>query len=113
MKIYYNPKCSTCVKTLAIVNDKGIEPEIIKYLDNPLSLGDLQELFITLKIESAIAMVRVKDDIFKSSGLNDNSSNDELLGLIASNPKLLQRPIVASSKGALICRPPESVEDLL
>ncbi len=113
MKIYYNPKCSTCVKTLAIINHNGIDPEIIKYLDNPLTLSELQKLFASLGLDSALPMVRVKDDIFKNSDLNENSSNNELLSLIANNPKLLQRPIVVTKNGALICRPPESVEGLL
>ena len=113
MKIYYNPKCSTCRKTLAIINDKGHEPEIIKYLDDPLDISELKELFASLKLDSAMPMVRVKEEAFKDAGLSDDSSNYELLEAIAKYPRLLQRPIVVTDKGARICRPPEIVEKIL
>ena len=107
--IYHNPRCSKSRQALEIIRGKGIDPEIITYLDNPLSLEQLQELFSALKIDSALPMLRLKE-----SELGKDSSNNEILNAIAANPKLLERPIVVSDKGARIGRPTADViEDIL
>lgn len=111
--IYHNPRCSKSRQTLEIIQGKGIEPTIIDYIRNSPDLSELKELFEKLKIVSVLSMVRIKEQEFKDSNLNKDSSNDELLSILAEHPRLLERPIVVTYKGACICRPPELVEDIL
>lgn len=111
--IYHNPRCSKSRETLEIIRAKGIEPEIIDYLDVLLSLAELEMLFGLLGLESAIQMIRPKEPEFKQAGLSKESNDEEILAAVAMYPKLLERPIVVTDKGARICRPPELVEDIL
>lgn len=111
--IYHNPRCSKSRQTLEIIRGKGIEPKIIEYLDGSLGLAELEILFGLLDLESALEMMRVKEPEFKEADLTKNSSNEELLAAIAQYPKLLERPIVVTDKGASLCRPPELVEEIL
>ncbi len=113
VKIYHNPRCSKSRQTLDIIRNKGVEPEIVEYLKDAPSVDDVQALFKTLELDSALPMVRVKEDEFAQTGLSKDSDNDALLQGIADYPKLLERPIVVTDKGARICRPPELVEEIL
>lgn len=111
--IYHNPRCSKSCQTLEIIRERGIEPEIIEYLDGSLELVKLEILFGLLDLDSALKMMRVQEPEFKEAGLTKDSSNEELLAGIAQYPKLLERPIVVTDKGASLCRPPELVKDIL
>lgn len=111
--IYHNPRCSKSRQTLEIIRDRGIEPEIIEYLDGSLGLAELEILFGLLDLESALDIMRVKEPEFKEAGLSKDSRNEELLAAIAQYPKFLERPIVVTDKGASLCRPPELVEEIL
>lgn len=112
-RIYHNPRCSKSRETLEIIRSKGIEPEIIEYLDGSLELAELGILFSLLNLDSPLNMIRVKEPEFEEAGLTKDSSNEELLAAIAQYPKLLERPIVLTNKGASLCRPPELVEKIL
>ncbi|PCJ98615.1 MAG: arsenate reductase (glutaredoxin) [Zetaproteobacteria bacterium] len=112
-RIYHNPHCSKSRQALDIIRDHGIEPEIIEYLDGSLGLVELEILFGLLDLDSALDMMRIKEPDFKEAGLTKDSSNEELLAGIAQYPKLLERPIVVTDKGACIGRPPELVEEII
>lgn len=111
--IYDNTNCSKSRKTLELIRAHGIEPEIIDYLDTPLGLAELEILFSLLGLDDARDMMRTKEPEFKEAGLTEESSNEELLAGIARYPKLLERPIVVTDKGAKICRPPELVTNII
>ena len=113
IKIYHNPRCSKSRQTLELLRSKNIEPEIIEYLAEPPGLAELEILFNLLNIDSAVEMMRTKEPEFKEAGLTKESGNEALLAEITQFPKLLERPIVVTDKGARICRPPELVEELL
>ena len=111
--IYHNPRCSKSRKTLALLNEHGIEPEIVEYLKSPLSVGELKSLQQKLGTP-ALAMIRGKEQAFKDLGLNDGRPSDaSLLEAIAMHPVLLERPIVVRADNAVIGRPPENVLELL
>ena len=111
--IYHNPRCSKSRQTLATLNERGIEPEIVEYLKSPLSVGELQKLQQKLGAP-ALAMIRSKEQAFKDLGLNDGRPSDaSLLEAIAMHPVLLERPIVVCAENAVIGRPPEIVLELL
>ena len=111
--IYHNPRCSKSRQALAMLNERGIEPEIVEYLKAPMSLGALQSRQQKLGAP-ALAMIRSKEQAFKDLGLNDGQPSDaSLLEAIATHPVLLERPIVVCADNAVIGRPPENVLELL
>jgi len=111
--IYHNPRCSKSRQTLDIICGQGIEPQIIEYLKDALDYSDVKHLFEKLGLDSALQMVRMKEPEAKEAGISKDSVDDDLLQAIVQFPKLLERPIVITDKGALICRPPELVEDIV
>ena len=111
--IYHNPRCSKSRQTLAMLNERGVEPEIVEYLKSPLSVGELQTLQQKLGAP-ALAMIRSTEQAFKDLGLNDGKPSDaSLLEAIATHPVLLERPIVVCADNAVIGRPSENVLELL
>ena len=113
IKIYHNPRCSKSRKTLAIIEGKGFEPEIIKYLDNPPSIQELHTILTLLNLNPRDLM-RKNESEYKDNHMNDNSlTTDELLSLMHKFPKVIERPIVLANGKAAIGRPPESVLDII
>ncbi|MFN3016352.1 arsenate reductase (glutaredoxin) [Vibrio coralliilyticus] len=110
--IYHNPRCSKSRQTLALLEEKNIQPEIIKYLDTPPSVAELKSLFAQLKLENVRAMMRTKEEIYKELNLAD-ATDEQLFEAMAANPKLIERPIVVSNGQAKHGRPPEQVLDIL
>ncbi len=110
--IYHNPRCSKSRQTLALLEEKNIQPEIIKYLDTPPSVAELKSLFTQLCLNDVRAMMRTKEDIYKELHLAD-ATDEQLFEAMAANPKLIERPIVVSNGQAKHGRPPEQVLDIL
>ena len=107
LRIFHNPRCSKSREALALLQQRGLQPEVIEYLKTPPSLAQLQELQRQLK-QPAREMLRSGEDVYRELGLADASSTDEqLLQAIAEHPVLLQRPIVVHKGCAVIARPPE------
>ncbi len=112
--IYHNPRCSKSRQTLALIEEKGITPTIIKYLDETPSENELKALFAKLGYVSVRDMMRTKEDIYKTLALGENTVTDEqLFTAMSQNPKLIERPIVVNGEKAAMGRPPESVLDIL
>jgi arsenate reductase len=112
-KIYHNPKCSNSRNALAILREHGDEPEIILYLDSPPKREELQEIIQSLG-GSARSLMRSKEAIYAELGLDDLSlTEDALIDAMLTHPVLMNRPIVITSKGTRLCRPPELVMDIL
>ncbi len=111
--IYHNPRCSKSRQTLARIEEKGLTPEVVLYLDNPPSPATLAALLSKLGI-SARELMRNKEDAFKALGLDDTSLSDEaLINAMSEHPKLIERPIVVKGKKAVLGRPPENVDEIL
>lgn len=110
-KIYHNPRCSKSRATLQLLEQRGIDVEVIEYLKTPPTKAELEKLLTKLDLE-ARDIVRTSEDDFKASGLSADADADALLELIASRPKVLQRPIVEHGRQARIGRPPERVLEL-
>ncbi len=112
-KIYHNPRCSKSRQTLALLEEKGIQPEIVEYLSNPPSVEELLNVIHLLNI-SPQDLMRKKEAEYKSSGLdNKDLSTNEQLKLMVANPKVIERPIVLGNGKAAIGRPPESVLEII
>ena len=111
--IYHNPACGASRNTLGLIRNSGIEPHIIEYLKTPPTRAMLKVL-LTRMGASVRSVLREKDTPFAELGLGDRSlSDDDLLDAIEAHPILLNRPIVATSLGARLCRPSEAVLDIL
>jgi arsenate reductase len=107
--IYHNPKCSKCRTTLSILKEKGIDFEVIKYLDVPPNMEELKLLLTNLKLD-ARALMRTFEAPYKDNNLDDKSlTEDELIQAMIDNPILIERPIVKTNKGVVIGRPPENI----
>lgn len=112
-KIYYNPACSTCRKTLALMNERGVEPTVIEYLTTPPSHAELAELLAAMGVGPR-AIMRRKEAIYGELGLDDPKWTDaELIDFMVAHPVLIERPIVVTGKGVRLGRPPESVLEIL
>jgi arsenate reductase len=111
--IYHNPACGTSRNTLAMIRQSGEEPEVIEYVKHPPSRARLVELIQAMGI-TARELLREKGTPYAELGLADPKwSDDELIDFMLAHPILIQRPIVVTAKGVLVCRPSELVLDLL
>lgn len=110
-RIYHNPRCSKSRATLALLEARGIDLEVVEYLKTPPSAAELEQLLARLG-RPARDIVRANEPEFESSGVSLDAPETELLALIAEHPKLLERPIVEVGRHARIGRPPEAVLEL-
>ncbi|AYM91421.1 arsenate reductase (glutaredoxin) [Serratia sp. 3ACOL1] len=112
--IYHNPRCSKSRETLALLEQHGVEPQVVLYLDTPPSVAELKKLLQELCFTSARELMRKKEDLYKELKLADEIlSEEQLLQAMVSNPKLIERPIVVKGGKARIGRPPEQVLEIL
>lgn len=112
IQILHNPRCSKSRQTLALLEEKGIQPEVIQYLKAPLDQQQLISLQQKLGLNSARQMMRVKESLYKSLDLA-GATEQQLIEAIAEHPVLLERPVVINGDKARIGRPPEQVLDIL
>lgn len=106
--IYHNPRCSKSRQALSLLESKGNKPIVVEYLKNPLTTEQLSRIINELNIKP-IDLVRKNESIWKENYIGKELSDDELVEAMISNPKLIERPIVTSSKGTVVGRPPENV----
>jgi arsenate reductase len=112
--ILHNPRCTKSRETLKLLQERGIDLPVVEYLQQPLSKTELREICKLLGVRP-LDIVRTKEDLFGELGLSkDNGYSDEQwLDVLASHPKLIERPIVVRRGRAAIGRPPENVLSLL
>lgn len=111
--IYHNPRCSKSRQTLELLRERGVEPEIVHYLETPPEPETLADILQRLGAEPREIM-RHKEAPYKENGLDDPSVDREaLLRAIKEHPVLLERPIVVANGKAAIGRPPENVLEIL
>lgn len=111
--IYHNPDCGTSRNTLAMIRNRGIEPRVIEYLKTPPSRAELMALIAAIG-KPVRDVLRRKDTLFEELDLDNLKwSDDELIDVMIANPILINRPIVVTPFGTRLCRPSESVLDIL
>ena len=111
--IYHNPKCTKSRQTLALLNERGVHPEIIQYLHTPPNVEQLKNILKLLSM-SPRDLMRTNEAIYKEKELDDETLNEEqLIAALIENPILIERPIVLANKKAAVCRPPENVLEIL
>ena len=112
MEIYHNPRCRKSRETLQILQDKGIEPDIILYLEKPPTKSRLKSILKMLDMKAS-DLVRKTEPIYKENYKGKTYTEKEWIDILIENPKLIQRPIVINEGKAALGRPPELVLDLL
>lgn len=110
-RIFHNPKCSTSRKTLDLLRENGIEPEIVLYLKTPPTRAELAAMIADAGIEVRDA-VRKRESLYKELDLAQ-AGDDELLDAMAEHPILIERPFVTTDKGIRLARPIENIRELL
>ncbi|OIO71372.1 MAG: arsenate reductase (glutaredoxin) [Zetaproteobacteria bacterium CG_4_9_14_3_um_filter_49_83] len=110
--IYHNPRCSKSRQTLALLQDRGINPEIVEYLVTPPSAETLSQLLAMLGMP-ADALMRHGEDEYQLLVKGKNLSEQEAVQMMSNHPRLIERPIVVSGGKAAIGRPPEHVLTIL
>lgn len=111
VRIYHNPRCNTSRKTLALLRDKGVEPEIVEYLKTPYTAAQLKTLLGQLGLP-ARALVRRKEAA--AAGIDPAKMLETaLIAAMANNPIIVERPIVVAGGKAALGRPPEKALSVL
>ena len=111
--IYHNPRCSKSRQTLALLNNRGLSPRIVHYLDAPPSPATLKRLLAMLNMRPR-QLLRTNEPQYGELHLEDPAlTDDELIAAMTSHPVLIERPIVEANGQAAIGRPPESVLAIL
>ncbi len=109
--IWHNPRCSKSRATLALLEERGITPEIVHYLEKPPTRADLQRVLEQLNLDPA-ALIRRGEQRYKELELA-NASADELIAAMVDHPILIERPVVIHGQRAVLGRPPEKVLEIL
>lgn len=112
LKIYHNPRCRKSREGLAILEASGQEFDIVKYLNNPLSVSELSEIIQLLGITPE-KLVRKNEKIWKENYKGKELTDAEIIQAMVEHPKLIERPIVVHNKKAVIGRPPEDINKIL
>lgn len=110
--LYHNPQCSKSRQALALLHEKGIQPQIVEYLKTPLSEAELRVLLEKLQIK-AQQLIRTNETLYKDLALSTASTEDALISAMSKHPKLIERPVFVYRQKAIIGRPPEKVLELL
>ncbi|WP_226563943.1 arsenate reductase (glutaredoxin) [Shewanella chilikensis] len=111
--IFHNPRCSKSRETLALLESKGVEIQIVEYLKQVPDAATISELLAKLGI-STRELMRTKEEEYKAQGLNNPELTEaQLIAAMVATPKLIERPIVLAKGKAAIGRPPENVLAIL
>ena len=111
VRIYHNPRCNTSRKTLTLLRERGVEPEVVEYLKTPYTAAQLKTLLGQLKMP-AKALLRKKEAA--EAGIDPAKlSEEQLIQAMAKHPIVIERPIVVSGQKAALGRPPEKVLEVL
>lgn len=107
VKLLFNPECSKCRGTLSLLRERGIDPDVVRYLEEPPTAAELREILELLGV-GARAIVRANEPVYGELGLDD-ADDAALIAAMVEHPILIQRPIVIANGRAEIGRPPERV----
>ena len=113
VQILHNPRCSKSRATLALLEKRGIEPDIRLYLEHPPSEDQLKHI-LRLLGRSPRELIRTGEAEYTALGLDDPAlDDDELVAAMVAHPKLIERPVVIANGKAAVGRPPEAVLEIL
>ncbi len=112
-RIFHNPRCSKSRQALELLHERGIEPEIIRYLETPPTAQELNDILDRLELAPR-QLMRTKEKEYLELGLdNPELTREQLIAAMIETPRLIERPIVLANGRAAVGRPPENVLDIL
>ncbi|SFR61357.1 arsenate reductase [Marinobacter gudaonensis] len=112
-RIFHNPRCSKSRQALELLHERGIEPEIIRYLETPPTAQELTDILDRLELAPR-QLMRTKEKEYGELGLdNPELTREQLIAAMVETPRLIERPIVLANGKAAVGRPPENVLDIL
>ncbi len=112
VQIWHNPRCSKSRAGVKYLEDKGVEFEIVKYLDNPPSVKEIAEVLRKLGM-GARELMRTKEAIYRELGLKNEHDEQKLVEAMAAHPRLIERPVVINGDKAVVGRPAERIAEVL
>ncbi|ADR20850.1 arsenate reductase (glutaredoxin) [Marivirga tractuosa] len=112
MKLYHNPRCGKSREALKLLQEKGIEPEIVEYLKNIPTHAELEDLLQKLDMK-AEDLLRKNEKVFKELYKGKDLSDSKWIEAMIAEPKMIERPIFINGDKAVVGRPPEKVLDLI
>ncbi|QOP46555.1 arsenate reductase (glutaredoxin) [Sulfurimonas paralvinellae] len=113
VQIWHNPRCSKSRQALALLDENGVEKDVVKYLEENPDKETIEKLLKMLGFTSARELMRTKEDIYKELNLKDETDESKLIDAMVEHPKLIERPIIIKGDKAIIARPPEKVTEFL
>lgn len=112
IQVYHNNRCGKSREAIALLEQSGKEFEIIKYLDNPPTFEELENLLNKLNYRP-IDLVRQKESIWIDNFKGKDLTDSQIISALAENPILIERPIVIIGDKAIVARPPEKLNDFI
>jgi len=113
LTLYHNPRCSKSRNALELLEQRGLTPSVIRYLETPPSAAELRQILARIGIGPR-QLLRSGEEEYKALNLADPTLTDEqIIDAMASHPKLIERPILVAGDVAVIGRPPEKVLEIL
>jgi arsenate reductase (glutaredoxin) len=112
LTIYHNPRCKKSCEGLKYLQKKGLEHNVVKYIETGLTKIGVKEILLKSN-KKPIDLVRTQEEYFKKELKGKKFTNDEWINIIIENPKLLQRPIVVGKYKAILAQPVENIDILI
>lgn len=112
IQVYHNPRCSKSREALAYLDEKGVDYEVVLYMDESMTPMQMESILDALDM-SAIELIRKNEDVWKEEFKDKELDEDEVMLAMIEYPKLMQRPIVVNGSKAVIARPKEEIEKVL
>ena len=113
LTIYHNPRCSKSRQTLKLIEEAGVDVDIVLYLEDLLSENAISSLLQKLGFSSARQLIRRSETVYKELNLKAEQDEAKLISAMSAHPKLIERPIVVKGDKAILGRPPENVSQFL
>lgn len=110
--IWFNPRCSKCRGADELLRERGIDPDVVRYLDDPPTRDELEGVLSLLGTDDPRQLMRTKEPVYRELRLAD-ADRDRLLDAMVEHPVLIERPVVIRGDHAVIARPPEKLLELL
>ena len=110
--VWHNPRCSKSRNGIKYLDEKGVEYEIRRYLDEPPGKEELRELLKKLGMKPR-ELMRTKEKIYRELGLKEVEDDEKLIEAMVEHPKLIERPIVIKGDKAVVARPETKIDEIL
>lgn len=112
IEIWHNPKCSKSRAAMELLENKGIDANVVKYLEQTPTKEQIEDVLKKLKI-SAKELLRTGEDVYKELNLKDINDEETIVDFMVKNPILIERPIIIKGDNAVIARPIENLSELI